>query len=125
MPAGQRLLPAGGMLRGYRYLDDRTISRITVLLVVLAALFLLDILTTGTVLRMGGTELNPFMAGIVISPSLHLAVKAVVLLVVLHTSVIAEVRMKGAGTAFCGILIVLYMTIVIHNLLFVLQQPVM
>lgn len=123
MPAGSALHPVPWMTGGYLLPDERTIRRILLLMAPLAILFLLDIVTTQVILWMGGIELNPFMAGIVAILPLHLAVKALLLLLILGVSLVAEQRVQGSGTIFCAVLIALYGSVVLNNLL-VLLPPV-
>lgn len=89
-------------------------------LLVLCTLFLLDIVTTELILRSGGVELNPFMAGITSDPYLHLLIKAAIILLIYPVSLFAERRIKGAGKFLYYILCSLYFFIVVHNL-FILQ----
>jgi len=103
-------------------LDDETSHRIIVLLLILGTLFLLDILTTQVILRMGGIELNPLMAGIVANPLLHLGIKAAILLLIFSISLIAEQRVKGSSAVFYCVLITLYVFVVINNLFVILPQ---
>jgi hypothetical protein len=110
-----------GMFREYPPLDEQTILLMVELLLILGALFLLDITTTQVILRMGGAELNPLMAGVVANPALHLVVKAATLLL-FPVSLIAEQRVKGSGLPFYSALILLYSAVVLHNLLFFVPQ---
>ena len=110
---------------GYRPLDHETVRRIVELLLVLGTLFLLDIITTQIILRMGGIELNPFMAGIVTHPALHLVIKAAILLIIFPVSLIAEQRVKGSGAFFYCVLILLYITVILNNLLFIVPRIAM
>lgn len=103
-----------------RFLNYRPASmsvdrRITKFSFILAALFLLDILTTQIILLLGGAELNPAMAGIVMSPLVHLAIKAGALLLVIIVSLIAETRIKGSSVAFYFVIITLYLFVIINN----------
>ena len=52
---------------------ELTVWHVIIFTSILAFLFLLDILTTQVILRMGGVELNPVMAGVVASPILHVS----------------------------------------------------
>ena len=99
----------------YRPADDATNRRITEFSLILAALFLLDILTTQSILRLGGIELNPAMAAVVTSPLMHFAIKAGILLLIILVSLIAEMRVRGSSIAFYCILITLYLFIIVSN----------
>jgi|GEM_PF-875723 len=103
-------------------LDDETFRRIVHLLLILGMLFLLDIVTTQVILRMGGVELNPLMAGIVANPLLHLGVKSAIILVIFPVSLIAEQQVKGSSSFVYCILIPLYIFIVVNNLFVILPQ---
>ena len=110
---------------GYRLIDHETIRRSVELLLILSTLFLLDVVTTQIILRMGGVELNPLMAGIVANPVLHLGIKAAILLVIIPVSLIAEQRVRGSGAIFYCILILLYIVVVFNNLSFILPRIAM
>jgi len=110
---------------GFRSLDHKTVLRIVEFLLVLGTLFLSDILTTQIILRIGGTELNPFMTGIVANPIQHLVLKTAILLIIFPVSLIAEQKVKGSGDFFYCILILLYTTVVLNNLLFILPRIAM
>jgi hypothetical protein len=103
-------------------LDNRTILLIVKLLLILGALFLLDILTTQIILLRGGIELNPIMMGVVANPALHLVIKTAVLLIIFSVSLIAEQRVKGSSAVFYGVLILLYSAVVLNNLVFILPR---
>lgn len=108
----------GGNLPGYldyRPADDTTNRRITEFSLILAALFLLDILTTQLILWLGGIEMNPAMAGIVTSPLVHLAIKGSTLLLIILVSFVAETKIRGSSMAFYCILITLYLFVIINN----------
>jgi hypothetical protein len=111
-----------GIFPEYRSLDHETLRRIIELLLILGILFLLDIITTQIILRMGGVELNPFMAGIVAYPALHLVIKAVILLIIFPVSLIAEQRVKGSGALMYCVLILLYLAVILNNLLFIVPR---
>jgi len=95
--------------------DTSTNRRIAEFTLILAALFLLDILTPQSILRLGGIELNPAMAGIVASPFVHLAVKAGTLLLIMLVALIAETKVKGSAIAFYCVIITLYLFIIVNN----------
>jgi len=107
-----------GSLGGY--LDYRpaypTIDRRTTeFSLILAALFLLDIITTQLILRLGGIELNPAMAGVVKSPLVHIAIKAGTLLLIIAVALIAEKKVKGSSVAFYCVIITLYLFVIVNN----------
>lgn len=122
MPAGilghSKRLP----LLEYPLPDDRTSRRIMELLLILGTLFLLDIVTTQVILRMGGVELNPLMGGVVANPALHVVVKAAVLFLVFPVSTVAEQRVKGSGLVFYCVLITLYIFVFVNNAFVLLPQ---
>jgi hypothetical protein len=82
---------------------------------ILAFLFLLDILTTQVILRMGGVELNPVMAGIVTTPLLHVLLKCGILMMVIPVALIAESHVRGSGVALYMALIAMYTLVIINN----------
>lgn len=102
--------------------DSGSSTAIRIFLLILGILFLLDILTTQVILRMGGIELNPFMAGIVSHPVLHSILKIIILLVIFRVSFIAESRVKGSSIFFYCTLILMYIFVVFHNLVFILPR---
>jgi hypothetical protein len=83
--------------------------------IVLTGLFLLDILTTQLILKLGGIELNPLMTGVVSSPFLHMLLKIGILLLVITVAIIAEARVKGSGMALYAALIIMYSVIILNN----------
>lgn len=83
--------------------------------IILAGLFLLDILTTQLILNLGGIELNPMMTGIVSSPFLHMLLKIGILLLVITVAIIAEARVKGSGTVLYAVLIIMYTVVLLNN----------
>ena len=99
----------------YRPFDDATSRQFTVFSLTLAALFLLDIVTTEVILWLGGIELNPVLAGIVASPLLHLIIKAGTLLIIILVSLIAATRVPRSGVSFYCILITLYLFVIVNN----------
>ena len=95
---------------------DATINqRITEFSLILATLFLLDILTTHLILWLGGIELNPAMSGIVMSPLVHLAIKAGTLLLIIIVSLVAEKKVKGSAIAFYCVIITFYVFVIVNN----------
>ncbi|MDP2797491.1 MAG: DUF5658 family protein [Methanoregula sp.] len=109
--------PPGTLLGYLDYcpVDDTTNRWITEFSLILAALFLLDILTTQLILWLGGIELNPAMAGIVTSPFVHLVIKAGTLFLIIHVSLVAETRVRGSSMAFYCVLITLYLFVIVNN----------
>jgi hypothetical protein len=121
--AAEHHLP--GALRGYfdyRPVDDATNRRITEFALILAALFLLDILTTQVIIWLGGIELNPVMTGVVASPVIHIALKSAILLLIILVSVIAEKEVHGSSVIFYCVLITLYIFVVVNNVFAILPQ---
>ena len=88
---------------------------IILLSLVLADLFLLDILTTQLILNMGGIELNPLMTGVVTAPVMHILLKIGIALCVIPIALNAEARVKGSGIALYAALIVMYTVVIINN----------
>jgi hypothetical protein len=82
---------------------------------ILAALFMIDILSTQIILGMGGVELNPVMAGIVTTPLLHVLLKCGILMLVIPVALIAEARVRGSGMALYATLIAMYTVVIINN----------
>lgn len=82
---------------------------------ILAALFILDIVSTQIILWMGGIELNPAMAGIVTSPLIHTMVKAATLVLIVIVSLIAEANVKGSTIGFYTAIIALYILVLVNN----------
>ena len=89
---------------------------------ILAGLFLLDILTTHIILRMGGVELNPFMAAVVSVPILHMAVKGAILLVIVSVALVAERHVRDSGVFFYCLLITMYLFVVVNNIFVLLPK---
>jgi hypothetical protein len=104
----------GGYLN-YHLADITIDRRITDFSLILAALFLLDIITTQLILRLGGIELNPAMAGVVMSPLVHIAIKAGTLLLIIVVALIAEKKVKGSSIAFYCVIITLYLFVIVNN----------
>jgi len=122
MPAGKTRVNVQHAFLDLPPLDDETSRRMVNLVLILGMLFLFDIITTHIILRMGGVELNPLMAGIVANPAMHLGIKAAILLVVFPVSVIAEQQVKGSSAFVYCTLIPLYIFIVVNNLFVILPQ---
>jgi len=115
------ILKAGQRCEWYQ-LDTVRARSIAGLTLILGCLFFLDIGTTHLILRMGGTELNPLMAGIVTAPVLHLALKLAILLGVTYCAMLAECRVRGSSAYLYCILITWYMVIVVNNVFVLLPQ---
>ena len=88
---------------------------IILLSLVLADLFLLDILTTQLILNLGGIELNPLMIGVVTAPALHILLKIGIVLCTIPIALNAEARVKGSGIALYAALILMYTVVVLNN----------
>jgi hypothetical protein len=114
----------GGLLRylDYRPVDNTTNRRIAEFSLILAALFLLDIFTTQVILRLGGIELNPVMAGVVASPAIHIVLKSATLLLIIVVSLIAEKEVRGSSVIFYCVLITLYIFVFVNNVFVMLPQ---
>lgn len=106
----------------YRSVDNTTNRRIKEFSLILAALFLLDILTTQVILWLGGIELNPLMAGVVTSPAIHIAIKSAILLLIIVVSLIAEKEVRGSSVIFYCVLITLYIFVFVNNVFVMLPQ---
>lgn len=109
-------------LPGPGYPDTSRLRQIVVFTLMLGALFLLDIGTTQFIIRMGGVELNPLMAGIVTSPALHLAIKFAILLAAVFVAFLSERYVRGAGAYLFVVLITLYIFVVVNNLFVILPR---
>jgi len=90
-------------------------QRIADFSIILAALFVLDIITTHVILWLGGIELNPFITGIVSAPLAHATVKAATLLLIISVSLIAEANVKGSTIGFSAAIIALYILVLVNN----------
>jgi len=83
---------------------------------ILGLMLAMDVLTTNFLLIHGGTEVNPFMAGIVRNPLLHLTVKTLLLALVFLTARRCEARLAGSGVTLSLVLLGLYSIVVGNNL---------
>jgi len=83
---------------------------------ILGIMLAMDVLTTNLLLMHGGTETNPFMAGIVRNPLLHLTVKTLLLALVFLTARRCEARLDGSGVTLSLVLVGLYSIVVGNNL---------
>lgn len=107
-----------GFLAGHFTIFPDHISfdrRIVDFSVILAALFVLDVITTHVILWLGGIELNPVMACIVTAPLAHASVKAATLLLIITVSLIAEANVKGSTIGFSAAIIALYILVLVNN----------
>lgn len=92
-----------------------TLVHVIIFTSVLSILFLLDILTTQAILRMGGVELNPLMAGVVTTPLMHVTLKCGVLIMIIPVALTAEDRVRGSGIVLYVTLIAMYVVVIINN----------
>lgn len=109
---------------GYREGDLPFDRRLNGFPFLLGMLFLLDITMTEIILRLGGLELNPAMAGIVANPLLHLAVKAGTLLLIIIVALIAETRVRGLAIGFYCVIIALYLFVTVNNAIVLIPRIV-
>lgn len=109
---------------GYRKGDLPIDRKFTGFPLMLGMLFLLDISMTELIIRLGGIELNPAMAGIVANPLLHVAVKACTLLLIIIVALVAETRVKGSAISFYCIIITIYLFVIINNAFVLVPQVV-
>lgn len=100
---------------GYHGIDAGTDRKIREFVFILAGLFVLDIITTHLILWLGGIELNPVMAMVVVNPLLHLAIKAGTLLLIILVSIIAEIKVRRSSVAFYSAIITLYIFVLVNN----------
>lgn len=84
-------------------------------ILILTLLFSIDIVTTELILRLGGTELNRLMAGVVAFPVAHIVVKGAVLVLVAGVCVWAEERIARSGIAAMAIISAIYVIVALHN----------
>ena len=122
MPAG---IPAPGhryLFRGNQNPENDAARRFLEFVLILASLFLLDIVTTEIIILMGGVELNPFMIAVVVSTPVHLALKAAILAVIAIVALVAERQVKGSGVLFYCMLITMYIFVVVNNVFVILPQ---
>jgi len=125
-------MPAGIPASGFRYPvhvcqtpgKDAT-HRFLELVLILASLFLLDIVTTELIIMMGGVELNPFMVSVVANPAVHVAIKAALLLAIVIVSLVAEKQMMGSGVIFYCMLITMYIFVIVNNMFVILPWVLM
>jgi len=99
----------GGLARG----SD---SWIVISVCILSALFILDVLTTQIILSCGGVEYNPFMAGIVQNPIIHVLVKMLLLILVVLVAKYSEIQLRGSGASLFFVIIGGYGICVGNNL---------
>ncbi|MDO9033876.1 MAG: DUF5658 family protein [Methanoregula sp.] len=89
---------------------------------ILSALFFLDVLTTQFILSCGGVEYNPFMAGIVQIPIVHVLVKMLLLILVILVAKYSEIQLKGSGTSLFFVIIGWFILCVGNNLGFIVSM---
>lgn len=113
------------MLSGFRksdishcffYTDSENIT-FFVAIIILGVLLNLDVLTTSLVIRLGGYEMNPLMAGIVGVPMIHLFVKWLVLVFVVLVACFSDRVIKGSGICLMCFIIAWYSVVVANNIL--------
>jgi hypothetical protein len=122
MPAG---IPAPGLCYPFpvnQALEKDATRRFLEFVLILASLFLLDIVTTEIILLMGGVELNPFMITVVAHPLVHLALKAAILAAIVIVALVAERQVRGSGVFFYCMLITMYIFVVVNNVFVILPQ---
>ena len=107
------VLPAGEPATPRTPANDQLLGASTGILGLMLAM---DVLTTNFLLIHGGTEVNPFMAGIVRNPLLHLTVKTLLLALVFLTARRCEARLSGSGVTLALVLLGLYSIVVGNNL---------
>ena len=83
---------------------------------ILAALFIIDILTTEQVLSLGCGEINPFMIWVTSSMILHAAIKALLIALVIAVAYVSDERVPRSGIALYGILILMYCGVIVNNI---------
>ena len=83
---------------------------------ILAALFIIDILTTERVLSLGGGELNPLMVWVTSSMILHAVIKALLIALVIAVAHVADERVPRSGVRLYCILILMYCGVIVNNI---------
>lgn len=83
--------------------------------ILLAALFGLDIATTNMILLLGGYEQNAIMALIVNYPIIHIAVKIHAIIFIALVVWFSEYKIKGSGLVTLFILILFYSFVIYNN----------
>ncbi|OPY44006.1 MAG: hypothetical protein A4E42_01117 [Methanoregulaceae archaeon PtaU1.Bin222] len=86
-------------------------------IIILGTLLLLDILTTGLVLAVGGYETNVFMKGIVQIPMVHLLLKWLVLVFVVIMARFCNRFIEGTGIYVLAVIIGWYSFVIANNTL--------
>ena len=83
---------------------------------ILAALFIIDILTTEQVLSLGGGEINPFMVWVTSSMILHAVIKALLIALVIAVAHVADERVPRSGVGLYCVLILMYCGVIMNNI---------
>lgn len=96
--------------------DQGLDNRILISAGILAVLFVLDVLTTEIILSDGGVEYNPFMAGIVQNPLIHILIKLLLLILVVIAAQYSEDTLKGSSMTLFIIVIGWYLICIGNNL---------
>jgi hypothetical protein len=91
-------------------------SILVILTAVFAGLLLIDVFTTTLVLNMGGTELNPLMAGIADYPWLHLLVKTLFAVFVVLVVCQAEHLKQHSGAVILIAVCSMFLVVAVHNI---------
>jgi len=104
----------------HRYLEYRTADpaidrRVAEFTLILAILFLLDIISTQIILMQGGVEFNPVMIAVVANPPVHYAIKGVTLLLISIVALIAEKKVRGSAIPFYCMIVLMYLAVFVHN----------
>jgi hypothetical protein len=86
-------------------------------IIILGVLLNLDVLTTSLVIRLGGYEMNPLMAGLVGAPIVHLFVKWLILVFVVLVACFSDKAIKGSGICLMCLIIIWYSVVVANNTL--------
>ena len=92
---------------------------------ILAGLFMMDIVTTHIILQMGGVELNPVMTSVVPNPIIHLFIKMAIFLMIVLVSLVAEKYVRDSGVFFYCILITLYLLVITNNVFVILPKIIL
>ena len=95
-------------------------SVLTILTAVFAGLLVIDVFTTTLVLNMGGTELNPLMAGIASYPWLHILIKTLFAVFVVLLACQAEHIKQHSGAVILIAACSMFLVVAVHNIRVVL-----
>ncbi|WP_048148769.1 DUF5658 family protein [Methanolacinia paynteri] len=91
-------------------------SILTILTAVFAGLLVIDVFTTTLVLNMGGTELNPLMAGIANQPWLHILIKTLFAIFVVILACRAEHLKQHSGAVILIAACSMFLVVAVHNI---------